>query len=101
MVLPGPPSADSAHLECLNLSLGHFPQHGCTRARSVVCSRHSGDMMDGMSVVCVLGCSIEISRDIYIYSVCRGPKCVGGITWAKHVHAQIQFGVVKTDLRHP
>ena len=25
VVLPGPPSADSAHLECLNLSLGHFP----------------------------------------------------------------------------
>ena len=41
VVLPGPPSADSANLECLNLSLGHFPQHGRTRARSVECSRHS------------------------------------------------------------
>ena len=29
-----------------------------------------------------LGCSIEISYDIYIYSVSRGPKSVGGITWA-------------------
>ena len=40
-----------------------------------------------------LGCSIEISRDIYIYMyicacVCRGPKSVGGITWAKRAHAQ-------------
>ena len=29
------------------------------------------------------------------------PKCLGGITWPKHVHAQSQFGAVKTDLRHP
>ena len=38
-----------------------------------------------------LGCSIEISRDIYMYicaCVCRGPKSVGGITWAKRAHAQ-------------
>ena len=38
-----------------------------------------------------LGCSIEISCDIYIYvCVCHGPKSVGGITWAKRVHAQSQ-----------
>ena len=36
-----------------------------------------------------LGCSIEISRDIYICAcVCHGPKSVGGITWAKRAHAQ-------------
>ena len=36
-----------------------------------------------------LGCSIEISRDIYICAcVCRGPKSAGGITWAKRAHAQ-------------
>ena len=45
-----------------------------------------------------LGCSIEISRDIYIYIymyvgmyVCRGPKSVGGNTWAKRAHAQSQY----------
>ena len=41
-----------------------------------------------------LGCSIEISRDICIYvymCVCRGPKSVGGITWAKRAHAQSQY----------
>ena len=36
-----PPNVDSAHLERLNLSLGHFPQRGRTRARCVVCSRHN------------------------------------------------------------
>ena len=47
-----------------------------------------------------LGCSIEISRDIYMYvymCVCRGPKSVGGITWAKRVHAQSQYWAVKSD----
>ena len=47
-----------------------------------------------------LGCSIEISRDIYMYvymCVCRGPKSVGGITWAKHAHAQSQYWAVKSD----
>ena len=48
-----------------------------------------------------LGCSIEISRDIYPFVCLRMPKCVGRITWPKHAHAQSQFGVVKTDLRHP
>ena len=38
------------------------------------------------------GCSIEILRDIYIHMcVCRGPKSVGGITWAKRAHAQSQY----------
>ena len=47
-----------------------------------------------------LGCSIEISRDICIYvymCVCRGPKSVGGITWAKRAHAQSQYWAVKSD----
>ena len=47
-----------------------------------------------------LGCSIEISRDIYIYIcryVCRGPKSVGGNTWAKRAHAQSQYWAVKSD----
>ena len=43
-----------------------------------------------------LGCSIEISRDIYM-CVCRGPKSVGGITWAKRAHAQSQYWAVKSD----
>ena len=45
-----------------------------------------------------LGCSIEISRDIYMYvyiymSVCLVCQinCVGGITWTKHAHAQSLF----------
>ena len=38
-----------------------------------------------------------ICRSVGRY-VCRGPKCVGGITWPKHVRAQSQFWVVKTDL---
>ena len=47
-----------------------------------------------------LGCSIEISRDIYIYvcvSVVCQINCVGGITWIKHAHAQSQFWAVKSD----
>ena len=46
-----------------------------------------------------LGCSIEILRDIiYIYVglyVCRESKCIAGITWPKHAHAQSQFWAVK------
>ena len=38
-----------------------------------------------------LGCSIEISRDMYI--------C--GNTWPKHAHAQSQFWAVITDLWYP
>ena len=49
-----------------------------------------------------LGCSIEISRYIYIYMyvgmyVCRRPKSVGGNTWAKRAHAQSQYCAVKSD----
>ena len=52
-----------------------------------------------------LGCSIKILRDIYLYvamyvglsTKIRMPKCVGGITWPKHAHAQSQFcAVTKT-----
>ena len=35
-------------------------------------------------------------RMIYMY-VCRGPKSVGGITWAKRAHAQSQYWAVKSD----
>ena len=37
---------------------------------------------------------------IYIYVgmyVCRGPKSVGGNTWAKRAHAQSQYWAVKSD----
>ena len=49
-----------------------------------------------------LGCSIEISRDIYMYvcmSVCLVCQinCVGGITWTKHAHAQSFFLAVKPE----
>ena len=47
-----------------------------------------------------LGCSIEILRDIYMYVgmyVCRGPKSLGGNTWAKRAHAQSQYCAVKSD----
>ena len=48
-----------------------------------------------------LGCSIEISRDIYIYiyvgmSVVYQINCVGGIMWTKHAHVQkSSFGLLK------
>ena len=29
--------------------------------------------------------------------VCRGPKSVGGNTWAKRAHAQSQYWAVKSD----
>ena len=29
--------------------------------------------------------------------VCRGPKSVGGITWAKNAHAQSQYWAVKSN----
>ena len=34
-------------------------------------------------------------RVIYICAcVCRGPKSVGGITWAKRAHAQSQYCII-------
>ena len=45
-----------------------------------------------------LGCSIEISRDIYVHvSVVCQINCVGGITWIKHAHALSQYWAVKSD----
>ena len=45
-----------------------------------------------------LGCSIEISRGMSVgMYVCRGPKSVGGNTWAKRAHAQSQYCAVKSD----
>ena len=43
-----------------------------------------------------LGCSIEISRDIYVGLYVL--VCVGGITSPKNAHAQ--YWAVKNDLRH-
>ena len=57
-----------------------------------------------------MGCSIDISSDIYIYmyvvlsmfvygkpiqKICM-PKCMGGNTWSKHAHAQSQFWEFET-----
>ena len=37
-----------------------------------------------------LGCSIEISGDMLSVCLVCQINCVGGITWTKHAHAQIQ-----------
>ena len=47
-----------------------------------------------------LGCSIEISRDIYMYiyiCVCLSYVKSRGITCIKHAHAQSQYWAVKSD----
>ena len=38
-------------------------------------------------------------RVIYVVyvCVCRGPKSVGGITWAKRAHAQSQYWAVESN----
>ena len=41
-----------------------------------------------------LGCSIEISRDIYI-CVCRGPKCARRITWPNTRMLKVSLGRLK------
>ena len=49
-----------------------------------------------------MGCSIEISRDIYNVSV--GMSVVSKMrrrNYVAHAHAQSQFWAVKTDARHP
>ena len=51
-----------------------------------VCRRYVG-----MSSVCRYVC-----RYVGMY-VCRGPKSVGGNTWAKRAHAQSQYCAVKSD----
>ena len=38
-----------------------------------------------------------LTRVISFVCVCRGPKNVGGITWAKHAHAHSQYWAVKSD----
>ena len=57
-----------------------------------------------------LGCSIEISRDIYIYvclSYVKSREITWNhvksreITWIKHAHAQSQYWAVKSDQWHP
>ena len=37
-----------------------------------------------------------VGRYVCMY-VCRGPKSVGGNTWAKRAHAQSQYWAVKSD----
>ena len=39
-----------------------------------------------------LGCSIEISRDIYL-CVCRGPKCARRITWPNTRMLKVSLGL--------
>ena len=41
---------------------------------------------------CISGCLQETHTKI------RMPKCMGGITWPKHAHAQSQFWAVRVDL---
>ena len=41
-----------------------------------------------------LGCSIEISRDIYL-CVCRGPKCARRITWPNTRMLKVSLGRLK------
>ena len=48
-----------------------------------------------------LGCSIEISRDIYIFMCLSWSKMRTQNYVAKHAHALGQFGAVKTDQWHP
>ena len=43
----------------------------------------------------IMGTIFLVYICIYVY---RMSKCVGGITWPKHGHAQSQFGPVKTNL---
>ena len=40
-----------------------------------------------------------VCRSVCMY-VCRGPKSVGGNTWAKRAHAQSQYCAVKSDQYH-
>ena len=44
-----------------------------------------------------LGCSIEISRDIYICVCLLWAKKRRRNTWAKRAHAQSQYWAVKSD----
>ena len=46
-------------------------------------------------------CSIEISRDIYIFMCLSWSKMRTQNYVAKHAHALGQFGAVKTDQWHP
>ena len=39
---------------------------------------------------------VYICMSVGMY-VCRGPKSVGGKTWAKRAHAQSQYCAVKSD----
>ena len=43
-----------------------------------------------------LGCSIEISRDIYL-CVCRGPKCARRITWPNTRMLKVSLGLKPTS----
>ena len=60
-------------------------------------------MYVGMSVcmsVCRYVCryvGMYVGMSVCLKKMCM-TKCVGGITWSKHAHAQSKFGTVKTDL---
>ena len=42
------------------------------------------------SLICI--CNVVLSTGNLYKKICT-PKCVGGITWTKHAHAQSQFVV--------
>ena len=51
-----------------------------------------------LSILFLVYIYVHVHMYMYICAcVCRGPKSVGGITWAKCAHAQSQFWVVKSD----
>ena len=41
---------------------------------------------------------MSVCMSVCLLQEIRMPKCMGGITWPKHAHAQSQFWAVKTDL---
>ena len=45
----------------------------------------------------IMGTIFLVYVCMYNMCVCRGPKSVGGITWAKRAHAQSQYWAVKSD----
>ena len=51
-------------------------------------------IMGTIFLVMYVGMSVCLSVCRY---VCRGPKSVGGNTWAKRAHAQSQYCAVKSD----
>ena len=82
-----------------------FKRHGTSTSSPG--AQHIGFMKKvGHSFDCIIGRAKRAPhwgvqsrfRVIYVgMYVCRGPKSVGGITWAKRAHAQSQYWAVKSD----